>query len=196
MQTIQKHFKIKKEEIKSTLVRFTENYAANQFFDEELRAIMTEQVSRRTNISAIETKVLFADRNDILNIRLTLFLNKNFSIYDLVESFTQEIKCPFRISLNSYYLCYTRDRDLYLVHPTINTSLDYGLIYGKEDYQSFLDKLRDNDAFIESLLTHHENVLSIDGEGIFRRSGFSFLRMVALEAYVKYFDSSDFQMQF
>lgn len=196
MDTIKKHFHYRKEKIISSMIKFSKNYGENQVFDDEFRKILSEQVSRRMNLSALETKVVFVNKPDFLNIRLTLFLDKQFSIKNLVESFTTNLFSPYSISLNAYYLCYTRERDLYLVHPTKNTSLDYGIIHGKNDYDVFLNKLGNNDAFIASLLSHHEDVLSIDGEGIFRRSGFSFMRMVALEAYVKCFDSSNFYMDY
>ena len=175
--------------IRERLQRYVTSLRSKQEIDSELHSLLLQQVNKKSNISACLTNVFFAEKqNDSLNIRLTIYLDGKPDIAATVhDAIGNNMEFPYKVGLNAHYLAYTRSREPFLFFPTVNTSLNFGVISNPEDYGKMLDQLKSKDEFISELINHHERVLAIDDEGrLFQRSDFSFLRLVSLECYIKY----------
>jgi len=179
--------KRKNKTIKS-LKKFVEIKLSTEKLDTKLESILRSQISTRTNLSSIRTHFNFTDHPQELNMRLTIFLGSDFELENvLTNALFRNVAFPFNLKVNCYYLCYTPDRDFYLFHPSESTALDYGVHQDEiELMHTIKTKFGDSQVFIENLLNKHENVLSRNGKGIFRSSGFSFLGLVSVELYIKY----------
>ena len=127
-EILQTAMKVPKEITIKALKKFINDWRENEKIDSDTLKILKSQVSSRTNLSAIQTHVNFNDHPLELNIRLTIYLDNNYNLHEiLTTALNQNVAFPYKLKVNSYYLCHTPDRDYYLFHPSESTSLDYGI---------------------------------------------------------------------